>query len=122
VVNSLGEYPDAVRQVAKEEKVALIDLNAMSAPLYEAFGPKESVRLFKHDGDDLTKFDGTHHSPFGAYELAQCVVEGIRQNKLDLGSHIKDDFKGFDPSKPDKAEEFKLDPSPRRSTTKPAGS
>jgi lysophospholipase L1-like esterase len=30
ITNSLGDYPEAVRQTAKEENVALIDLNAMS--------------------------------------------------------------------------------------------
>jgi lysophospholipase L1-like esterase len=30
IVNTLGEYPEAVRQTAREENVALIDLNAMS--------------------------------------------------------------------------------------------
>lgn len=122
VTNSLGDYPDKVREAAKEEGVPLIDLNVMSKSLYEALGPKQSVHLFKHEGDDLTKFDGTHHSPYGAYELAQCIVEGIRQNKLDLASHVAGDFKGFDPAKPDAPETFKLPASPRRSTTKPAGS
>jgi lysophospholipase L1-like esterase len=40
IVNTLGDYPEAVRQAAKEEKVALIDLNAMSKPFYEALGPR----------------------------------------------------------------------------------
>ena len=47
VTNSLGDYPEAVRQVAREENVPLIDLNAMSKPFYEALGPgglEEGVR------------------------------------------------------------------------------
>ncbi len=35
---TLGDYPEAVRQVAKEENVTLIDLNAMSVILYKALG------------------------------------------------------------------------------------
>src|SRR5207253_156454 len=38
IINSHGNYPEAVRQAAKEENVALIDLNEMSRPLYEAWG------------------------------------------------------------------------------------
>ena len=34
IVNTLGDYPEAVRQTAREENVALIDLNAMSKTLY----------------------------------------------------------------------------------------
>ena len=39
ITNSLGDYPEAVRQVSKEDHVALVDLNAMSKPFYEALGP-----------------------------------------------------------------------------------
>jgi hypothetical protein len=38
ITNSHGDYPEAVRQVAKEEDVALIDLTDMSKDLYEALG------------------------------------------------------------------------------------
>src|SRR5260370_23937822 len=41
ITNSQGDYPEAVRQTAKEENVALIDLNAMSKIFYEALGPEE---------------------------------------------------------------------------------
>jgi lysophospholipase L1-like esterase len=42
ITNSLGDYTEAVRQTAREENVALIDLNAMSKPFYEALGPVEA--------------------------------------------------------------------------------
>jgi lysophospholipase L1-like esterase len=38
ITNSHGDYPEAVRQIAKEEKVGLIDLTAMSKDIYEALG------------------------------------------------------------------------------------
>lgn len=121
VTNSLKEYPDLVREVAKEEAVALIDLHAMSKTLYEALGEKPSIQLFEHVGDDLSKFDATHHSPYGAYELARCVVEGIRQNKLDLVSHLSDDTGTFDPAKPDPVEGFAVPPSPGAAGERPLG-
>ncbi len=43
IQNSLGDYPEAMRQTAREENVALIDLSAMSKTLYEALGPEEST-------------------------------------------------------------------------------
>jgi len=118
ITNSLRDYPDMVRQAAKEQNVPLIDLNNMSKALYESFGPKPSIQLFEHT-PDLSKFDPTHHSPFGAYELSKCIVQGIEQNKLDLAKFIVDDWQPFDPAHPDALEKFTVPPSPNFSTTKP---
>jgi lysophospholipase L1-like esterase len=121
IVNSLGQYPDMVRQAAAEEHVALIDLNAMSKTLYEAIGPTNAIQLFKHDSDTDPKFDHTHHSPYGAYELAKCVIEGIKQAKLDLAKSIVDDVPPFDPAKPDAVSDFHVPPSPGYTKTRPLG-
>lgn len=107
--DTLGDYPAAVRQTAQEESLPLIDLNVMSKTLYKAMGP-ELGRLFQ---------DGTHHNNFGSYELAKCVVEGIRQSKIGLADFIVRDFDGFDPSKPDDFRTFQMAPS-TQPTTAPA--
>ncbi len=120
VTNSLGEYPRMVREAAQEEKVALIDLHAMSRTLYEALGSKGSIRLFKHD-PGLDKFDATHHSPYGAYELAKCVALGIRRSGIDLAEHLVDDESAFDPSRPDAASDFHVPSSPDSTTRRPLG-
>jgi lysophospholipase L1-like esterase len=99
ITNSLGDYPEAVRQVAREDGVPLIDLHAMSQTLYEAWGPEASVNAFAPG-------DGTHHNRYGSYELAKCVVEAIRRQKLELARYIVDDFAGFDPAHPDPMETF----------------
>ena len=111
VTNSLNEYPRMVQEAAKEENAALIDLHAMSKALYEALGAKGSIRLFKHD-PGLDKFDATHHSPYGAYELAKCVAVGIRQNGLELAGHLVEDVSAFDPARPDSMSEFHIPSSP----------
>jgi hypothetical protein len=49
ITNSLGDYPEAVRQAAKEENVALIDLNAMSKLFYEALGPGGRPHGFRRE-------------------------------------------------------------------------
>jgi lysophospholipase L1-like esterase len=109
--DTLAGYPDAVRAVAKSEKCALIDLNAMSKVFYRALG------------DDLDKAfqDGTHHNNYGSYELAKCVIEGIEQDKLPLAKFIADDFGDFDPAHPDAVADFQMPASPVRSTAKPLG-
>jgi len=107
IQNSLGDYPEAVRQVAKEENVPLIDLNAMSKILYDTLGPEESIKLFVHfpantfPGQEKELKDDTHFTAYGAYEIARCVVEGIRTSIPDLKRHLAADVKPFDPAKPD---------------------
>ncbi len=105
ITNSLGDFPAAVRQEAAEDKVALIDLNAMSKPFYEALGPEKAHVAFAGN-------DTTHHSNYGSYELAKCIVEGIRAAKLPLARFIADDFKGFDPAHPDAPDTFSVPAEP----------
>jgi hypothetical protein len=115
ITNSHGDYPEAVRQAAKEDGVSLIDLNAMSKDLYEALGPERSGLLFKPG-------DGTHHNNYGSYELAKCIVAAIRKQKLSLGKYLIKDLPTFDPKHPDTPENFKLPASPTSTTVKPLGS
>ncbi len=112
--NSHGDYPEAVRQAAREEMVPLIDLHALSTRLYEALGPEKSGALFKPG-------DGTHHNNYGAYEVARCVVEGLRETKLPLVKFLADDVPVFDPSKPDAVEKFQVPASPPGSAETPLG-
>ena len=116
IENSHGDYPAVVRDVAQSEQVALIDLDRMSTAFYEALGPERSPLAFSNGGKDLT-----HHNNYGAYELAQCVLQGIRDAKLPLAAFIVDDFTGFDPSHPDAPDTFKLPPSPARNSLTPRG-
>lgn len=89
--NSHGDYPAAAKKAAQDAGVAFIDLHAMSQKLHGALGENVGVAFN----------DATHHSAYGAYELAKCVAEGIRQQAPELAKHLKDDFKGFDPAQPD---------------------
>ncbi len=120
VTNSLGEYPERVRSAGKAEGVTVIDLNTMSKSLYEALGPEGSIALFEHEANSK-KFDQTHHSPYGAYELAKCVIEGIRQSSLPLKDHIADDAEPFDPGKPDAETSVTIPPSPAVTNLRPLG-
>jgi len=113
ITNSLGDYPEAVRQVAKEENVTLIDLNAMSKLFYEALSPTDAHLAF-------AATDTTHHSDYGSYELAKCIVEGIRQSRLPLVKYLFD-TPPFDPSHPDPFARFDLPPDPAATAQRPYG-
>ena len=108
---SLGEYPQTVRDVATEFEVPLIDLNRMSRELYAALG----------DDLDHAFQDGTHHTSYGSYLLAQCVVREIRELDLGLADWIVDDFSGFDPKSPPAFASFRVPVSPRQDFAKPDG-
>lgn len=109
---TLGDYPRTVRDVAQTEGVALIDLQAMSRTLYRALGPERIDKAFQ---------DGTHHNNYGSYELARCVVEGIKASGLPLARLLATDAGTFNPARPDAPENFHLPASPLRDNVKPDG-
>lgn len=127
IVNTLGDYPAAVRLVAKEYQVALIDLNTMSRTLYEAWGPEKSVKAFVHypantfPNQEKALADNTHFSPYGAYEIAQCIGKGIQSGVPALAKFLRKDLKPFDPANPDDPASFYWPLSPSVSAIKPDG-
>jgi len=127
IMNTLGDYPEAMRQTAAEEKVPVIDLNAMSKDFYEAMGPENSKKAFVHypantyPGQDKALADDTHFNPYGAYELARCIVTSIIQQKLDLVNYLIDPVTLFDPKHPDAFTDFHWYESPSVSVLKPDG-
>lgn len=116
VVDTHGDYPKAMRETARELDVPMIDLHAMSAALYEALGPKEAWKAFNDGGKDLT-----HHNNYGAYQLARCVVEGVRANVPALAAHLTPDLAPFDPTRPPSPDAFALPPSAAVSREAPRG-
>ena len=124
---TLADYAEAVRQVGHEDNVPVIDLNAMSLKFYEALGPEGSTKAFVHypagmyPGQDKPLNDDTHHNNYGAYELARCVVEGIRTQVPALAAFLAKDIPAFDPAHPDSAAAFGVPPSLSVTVEKPAG-
>jgi hypothetical protein len=98
-VTSLGDYPAAMRAIAGEERVALIDLNATSRTFYEALGPALSPQAFADSGNDKTHFNN-----YGADNLARCIVEGLRTADplltAGLAAHVLARTARYDPARP----------------------
>ena len=126
IVNTLEDFPDAMRQTAKEEDVPLIDLNVMSKAFYEAMGPENSTRAFVHypagtyPGQTTELKDDTHFNAYGAYELAKCIVEGIKASQLGIAKYLVEGLPTFDPAHPDSLESWNLPASPLMQTATPA--
>jgi len=125
--NTHGDYPEAMRTVARRENVPYIELNGMSTTLYQTLGFEGSKKALVHypanTFADQPKplADNTHFNPFGAWEVAKMVVMGLKQLQSPLAAHLRGDWQDFDPAHPDNPETFVWYPSGNTSLTKPDG-
>jgi lysophospholipase L1-like esterase len=126
VTNTHGDYPKAARQVAEEMGVPFIDITQMTTDMLEAYGDNDSKRFYVHypagTYSSAALKDETHFNPFGAYEIAKCVVMGLKQIGSPIVNYLLDDWKDFDPKKPDDWQDFKWVPAPSIDSLKPDGS
>lgn len=86
ISNSHGDYPDAMRQLAQEEDVPLIDLTSKTAKLFESYGEDVVTNEFfmnlpanlystYPDGNS----DNTHLQERGAFEVAKLVSHSFKE-------------------------------------------
>lgn len=125
--NTHGDYPEAMRTVARREQVPVIELNGMTHTFYEALGFEGSKRALVHypanTFPDQPKplADNTHFNPFGAWEVAKMIVMGLKQMQSPLADHLRADWQDFDPAQPDDPDAFVWYPSGNTNLTKPDG-
>ena len=128
IVNTHGDYPQAVREVAEEKEVALVDLHAMSEQFYEALGVEGSRKAFVQypantfPGQEKELEDNSHHSTYGAYQLARCVIKEIRKNELGLVKYLRPWVDTYDPANPMPFKSFDVPFSPSIRMLRPEGS
>ena len=83
IIPTHGAYPDAVRAVAREEQVLLIDLNSSSRELLDRIGPEASKELFLHvPAGRYTVFpqghsDNSHLQHAGAVCFAGMIADAL---------------------------------------------
>ena len=93
--DSHGEYPDIVRGVAQQMKVALIDMQRRSELVIKQHGAAASKKLFlilqpgEHANYPQGIDDNTHFSSMGAELMAAQVAEGIRELKLPVAQRLR---------------------------------
>lgn len=121
------DYPEAMRWLAAKENIPLIDLNEMTRIFYEAMGVEESKKAFVHypagTYPNQTKdfADNTHFNPYGAYEIAKCIIEGMKKLNLPIIQHLREDYVTYNPAQPDDWNTFQWYDSPFTETEKPDG-
>ncbi|WP_394369042.1 rhamnogalacturonan acetylesterase [Flavobacterium agrisoli] len=122
-----GDFPDAMRAVAKKLNVPLIDLTEKTTVLYEKWGNEPSRKAFVQypantfPGQTKALEDNTHFNDFGANEIALCVIEGIRDLNLPLKKCITKQTPDYSPSKPNYISSWTLPLSSRYQIEKPDG-
>ena len=87
-------YSQNVRDVAKEEKVLLFDMDKITQQLYQQFGVENSKLLFmqlkpnEHPNYPEGRDDNTHFNELGARLIAQLVLEEIKKQIPELSDRI----------------------------------
>lgn len=127
IINTLKEYPKAMKEVGKENSIPVIDLNAMSKVFYEKLGVEGSKKAFVHypagtfPNQEKDLADNTHFNAYGAMQLAKCVIEGMKTEQLALVNYLKSTVEPYDAAVPDDLESFYVPTSPVFNTEKPEG-
>jgi hypothetical protein len=68
--------------VAAAEKVALVDLNALSIAYYRTLGPNGAKQLFMPN-------ESTHFVKKGAVELSRLITGDLRRQMDPIAVHLK---------------------------------
>lgn len=127
ILETHGDYPDAMCAVAKREGVPVIELHDMTRTFFETLGYENSKKALVHypantfPGQDKPLADNTHFNPYGAYEIAKMVVMGMKQLNLPIVKYLRSDWKDFNPAQPDDYNKFVWYNSVQQDVTKPDG-
>ncbi len=122
-----ANYPDAMRWVAKDLDVQLIELHDMTRAFFETLGVEDSKRSLVHypaqtyPGQAKAFEDNTHFNPYGAYEISKMIVEGMKQLHLPVLQHLRPSYSPFTPLRPDDFRTFHWNDSPFIDIAKPDG-
>lgn len=73
-----GEYALAIRRVALDNDVVLLDLEERSHEVFTALGEEETLRLYAMEGDR------THFPPEKAFRVAEMVADLLRESPSPL--------------------------------------
>jgi lysophospholipase L1-like esterase len=107
--DSVGPWARAMREVAAEENIPLIDQWAMSKEMWTAMGANVNQAFS----------DQTHLSGYGGYLLAKNIVRGIKTAVPALAKFIVDDYRDMDPAHPEPPPAY-LQQSPGPDTPAPS--
>ena len=94
IIDTHRQYAQLVRDVAKKDNVAMIDLDKKSMELLQQTGPENSKLFFnylkpgEHPNYPNGKEDDTHFNELGARKMAELVLHEIQDQHLPLAGHV----------------------------------
>jgi lysophospholipase L1-like esterase len=127
ILETHANYPEAMRWVAKDLGVQLIELHDMTRVFYEKLGMEGSKHAFVHypartyPGQLKAFEDNTHFNPYGAYEISKMMVEGMKALNMPIVQYVQKDYIPFNPSQPDDWKSFHWNDGPFIDIVKPDG-
>jgi len=83
----LEPYVAAMKKVAEEKHVPLVDLHARSHELIEKLGP-DGVKEMEPEGKTPGTHDGTHLNERGGEMIAPLVADELRKVAPELAAHL----------------------------------
>ena len=95
LIETHGDYLQAVRDVAAEMNVVLIDHNISSKQLVESMGPEDSKKLYMWVEKDTNlalpngREDDTHLRALGAKKMANLILDEVAQKIPELAPFIR---------------------------------
>ncbi|WP_338787055.1 rhamnogalacturonan acetylesterase [Metabacillus sp. FJAT-53654] len=91
---SFPEYVQAMKEIASELDVLLVDLSLSSVAYYDTLGPIGTLSVFLHTKPGMYKaypkgvHDNIHFQENGALQIARLVSLGIKDLNIPLASYV----------------------------------
>ena len=105
----------------------MIDLNGMTKTFFETLGFEGSRHSLVHypantfNNQPKALEDNTHFNPYGAYEVAKMVVQGLVDMQSPLTKYLRPGWTTFSPSQPDSWQDFRWTFGNKADAAKPDG-
>ena len=95
LIETHGDYPEAIRAVATEARVPLLEMNRLTAALENGHGVEGSKRLHLwiaagvYERQPAGYEDNTHYSAYGAERVAALAVQELLRLGLPLAEWLR---------------------------------
>lgn len=83
-----SDYPQSIRELAKELKLSLIDMTELTKEFYCSLSPEKTAQLHATLSKNLCDVDNTHLNSFGAHVIANLYIDGLQKTDSELKKFI----------------------------------